>query len=140
VREDWEDAFVEIVEELGKPLNGLDGEMPSRAMRFRIAAHVAGTARWSDALPLDLGTIRYHLRRDATFRARVEAALGRAWPTVFLAALRATRSVRAAADEAGRSRQAAYKLKAADPAFAAAWDAALAGRPAVPKLYRRRCG
>jgi hypothetical protein len=43
----------------------------------------------------------------------------------FIVTLAATRSVTLAAREAGMSRKSAYGLKARDPAFAAAWAAAV---------------
>lgn len=49
----------------------------------------------------------------------------------FIVTLAATRSVTLAARRSGMSRKAAYALKSRDPAFASAWNAALAaGRPA----------
>ncbi len=48
----------------------------------------------------------------------------------FIVTLAATRSVTLAARESGMSRKSAYALKDRDPAFAAAWDAALKARPA----------
>src|SRR5690606_33895449 len=47
----------------------------------------------------------------------------------FLGHLSAGGDVRAAAARCGLSRQSVYKLRERDPAFARAWDAALAGRP-----------
>lgn len=48
----------------------------------------------------------------------------------FIVTLAATRSVTLAARRSGMSRKAAYALKSRDPAFAGAWNAALAaGRP-----------
>ena len=46
----------------------------------------------------------------------------------FIVTLAATRSVTLAALEAGMSRRSAYALKHRDPAFDAAWEAALAPR------------
>ena len=46
----------------------------------------------------------------------------------FIVTLAAHRSVTLAAEEAGMSRKSAYVLKDRDPAFAAAWDAALRTR------------
>jgi hypothetical protein len=48
----------------------------------------------------------------------------------FIVNLAASRSVTLAAREAGMSRKAAYALRGRDPAFAAAWAAALAARTA----------
>jgi hypothetical protein len=48
----------------------------------------------------------------------------------FIVTLAASRSVTLAAREAGMSRKAAYALRGRDPAFAAAWAAALAARSA----------
>ena len=52
---------------------------------------------------------------------------------VFIVTLAATRSVTLAARAARMSRNSAYALKSRDPAFAAAWDAAL-------NAHRRRPG
>lgn len=51
----------------------------------------------------------------------------------FIVTLAATRSVTLAARAAGMSRKAAYALKSRDPAFASAWNAAIAAnRPTKP--------
>lgn len=49
----------------------------------------------------------------------------------FIVTLAASRSVTLAARRAGMSRKSAYALKARDPAFAAAWRAAIDARPAA---------
>jgi hypothetical protein len=52
----------------------------------------------------------------------------------FIVTLAATRSVTLAARAAGMSRKAAYALKSRDPAFASAWNAAIAAnRPTKPQ-------
>ena len=52
----------------------------------------------------------------------------------FIVTLAATRSVTLAARAAGMSRKAAYSLKSRDPAFASAWNAAIAAnRPTRPQ-------
>ncbi len=48
---------------------------------------------------------------------------------IFIVTLGATRSVTLAARSAGMSRKSAYALKSRDPAFAQAWNAALAVKP-----------
>jgi len=55
----------------------------------------------------------------------------------FIVTLAATRSVTLAAKAAVMSRKAAYALKSRDPAFASAWNAAIAAnRSAKPQGYK----
>jgi hypothetical protein len=83
------------------------------------------------------------LRRKSDIRAAARAragsfrsverfasdALYRTWRSVLVAALRDGAPVSAAAKAAGVSRSAAYKARARDADFAAAWDAAIPGPP-----------
>lgn len=61
------------------------------------------------------------------------------WKEVFLAALRKSPNVSAAARKAGYTRQWVYKLRQEDEEFAAAWDDALAEAmdEAEGEIYRR---
>ena len=61
-------------------------------------------------------------------RARRSSDWSPAKAVTFIVTLAAHRSVTLAAAEAGMSRKSAYALKVRDPAFAAAWDAALRTR------------
>jgi len=61
-------------------------------------------------------------------RARRSSDWSPAKAVTFIVTLAAHRSVTLAAEEAGMSRKSAYVLKDRDPAFAAAWDAALRTR------------
>jgi hypothetical protein len=63
------------------------------------------------------------LSRSRRLRRSHEWSAGKA--VTFIVTLAATRSVTLAAREAGMSRKSAYALKDRDPAFAAAWNAAL---------------
>lgn len=54
-----------------------------------------------------------------------QKARRKTWTPVFLECLRDTANVRLACTRAGVSREAAYRLRERDPAFAAAWQDAL---------------
>jgi hypothetical protein len=93
------------------------------------------------------GSTRLHLlSRPRRPRRSHEWSAGKA--VTFIVTLAATRSVTLAAREARMSRKSAYALKARDPAFAAAWNAAVkAGkgdkadkpdRPPVPVAEGRK--
>lgn len=56
----------------------------------------------------------------------------------FLAALKETRNVSAAARASGWDRRTAYRTRLGSPAFAAAWDAALGRRPKRSRSRQRR--
>jgi len=65
-----------------------------------------------------------HLSRPRRPRRSGEWTQGRA--VTFIVTLAAARSVTLAARAAGMSRKAAYALRSRDPAFASAWNAAIA--------------
>jgi hypothetical protein len=69
------------------------------------------------------------LSRPCRARRNGEWSTGKA--VTFIVTLAATRSVTLAARSAGMSRKSAYALKARDPAFARAWNAALAVKPST---------
>ncbi len=61
-------------------------------------------------------------------RTRRAGAWAAGKAVTFIVTLAATRTVTLAARAAGMSRKSAYALRERDPAFAAAWDAALGAR------------
>ncbi|MES2904761.1 MAG: hypothetical protein V4696_11295 [Pseudomonadota bacterium] len=63
-----------------------------------------------------------------THRTRRAAEWSAGKIVTFIVTLAATRTVTLAARAAGMSRKAAYALRQRDPAFAAAWDAAIGER------------
>ena len=72
-------------------------------------------------------------------RGTARPATARAWQPAFLAALAEHCNVRAACRAAGVGREAAYDLRRADPAFAAAWETALEeGVELLEEEVRRR--
>ena len=76
-----------------------------------------------------------HLSRPRRPRRSGEWTQGRA--VTFIVTLAAARSVTLAARAAGMSRKAAYALRSRDPAFASAWNAAIAAnRPTKPQGYK----
>lgn len=99
-----------------------------RAKSLSYTPRPCSTARMSTALPF--APVPLRARRDGWTPARQHA---------FVAALRETRCVTAAAGAVGMSWQSAYRLRArADAAsFAAAWDAAVA-RPELPDDFTGR--
>lgn len=77
------------------------------------------------------------MTRRLTPKKRGKGSTGPApdWKAGFLATLRVSPNVAAAAEAAGLSRQAAYKARESDPEFADAWDDAI--ESAVDRLVGR---